>query len=346
MQQNRSDQKGFSIVELLLVAVVICTIGVLGFYVHSRITKVKVQHFSTVTSEVPGISQPPSIPVNHAYLGAFVNPEHLGLGESSDTPGSNVIQQLPAFNQQVGKHLAIIHFYTPFKKALPTSTLNAISANNSIPLISWGCANVASIASGQYDSTINAFADGLKSYNKPVFLRWYWEPNQLNKSGDTPAGSGCDGYNNGSGYITAWQHVYKLFQIDKVTNVAFVWCPGYSGGNFAAYYPGDSYVNWIGLDRYERTQSGQQLLSFSDMFSNYYQQWLSHNKPIMVAETAAMGNSDQPQYLSEIQNNAPQFPDMKAYVYFDATGPAGDWSLKGQGIQAFQTLDSAPYFLN
>ena len=228
---------------------------------------------------------------------------------------------------------------------MPTTTLTAIARNGSIPIIDWGCTDVASISSGAQDTTISNFADGLKAYGKPVFLRWYWEMNEMGPSGNTPAGSGCNGYNNGAGYIAAWQHIYRIFQNDGVRNVAFVWCPGYSGGNFETYYPGDTYVDWIGVDRYERTKNNGPLLSFKDMFSSYYSDWVSHGKPFMVAESAAMGSSNQSTYLESVGTDIPQLPQIKAFVYFDSTGPAGDWQLTGDGLTAFKSLADSQYFI-
>lgn len=349
--QFNANSYGFSVVELLIVMVIFVIIGLTGYFVFAHNKNNSQTNNSTATSSTNTTASstliPPTVPNNKVYLGAFVNPKHISSynkKNGSQAPGSNVIQQLPAFNQLVGKHLAILHFYMPFNSPVPTSTLNAIEANGSIPLISWGCTNLGSITSGKYDSYITSYADSLKSFGKPVFLRWYWEMNIMNKTGGQPAGANCGGYNNGSAYIAAWQHIYTLFHTAGATNVAFVWCPGFSGGSFASYYPGDAYVNWIGLDRYERTQNGQPLLDFSGMFASYYQEWASHNKPLMIAETAAMGNLDQSQYINDIQTQAVNYPNIKAFVWFDATGPAGDWELAGNGITAFQQLANDPYF--
>lgn len=341
---KKNSLLGFSLVEMLLVLTVLIVLVTIGLFIYHQPEKAVTSTSSSPSPPVISSLLPPTIPNNKAYLGAFINPEHLGLGESGSIPGSNVIQQLPAFNQLIGQHVAIVHFYAPMKTPLPTSTLNSIYANGSIPMISWGCADVSAISAGQYDNTINSYANGLKAVGKPVFLRWYWEMNQMNAAGKTPAGSNCNGYNNGPGYIAAWRHIYTLFHKDGATNVAFVWCPGYSGGNFSTYYPGDQYVDWIGLDRYERTTNGQKMLSYSDMYSSFYQEWIGHNKPYMIAETAAMGSSDQSQYISSIISQASSLPNIKAFVWFDSTGPAGDWSLQGNGVDGFKSLAQSTYF--
>jgi prepilin-type N-terminal cleavage/methylation domain-containing protein len=336
--------RGFSAIEVIVVAAIVSAIAYAGWYAYQK------NHKSTTASSSVqarySTSKPP-VPAKGMYLGAWVNPgQGTGIGGGSNTgaPGSNELSKLAAFNASIGKPVSILHVWSGFKTAVPTAELNAVSQNGSIPMINWGCTDVASISSGAQDATINAYAQGLKSYAKPVFLRWYWEFNQMSPAGKTPAGSGCNGYNNGPGFIAAWQHIYSLFHTDGVSNVAFVWCPGDSGGNFAAYYPGDGYVDWIGIDRYERTKGGKTALSFSDMFSSYYSEWAPHNKPIMIAETAAMGATDQSTYLGSMEAQAPQFSGIKAIAYFDSIGPAGDWSLTGSGLIAFKKLANDPYF--
>jgi hypothetical protein len=294
-------------------------------------------------------SSAPAIPATGAYLGAWVNPGSLTGGGTSCTgtnteAGCNEIEQLPQFNQSIGKSVSILHVYAGFKNALPVTTLDAIKANGSIPLIDWGCSDVGTIASGQDDATITAYAQALKTYGSPVFLRWFWEMN-LNDQ----ANSNCGAYNNGAGYIAAWQHIWSIFHRVGTSNVAFVWCPSIQNGSAAQYYPGDQYVDWISVDGYDRT--GQGTSGFSSIFGSYYGQWVSHGKPIMIAETAAFANpstnsAEQAAYLEGIANVLPgSFPDIKAVVYFDSVGPAGDWSLQGSGSTAFKALADSSYFI-
>lgn len=339
-----TEQKGFSVLELLLILITLAVIGLAAFWVNKN----RPAQSTPIHTTKASLNQP-AIPSNHAYLGAFVNPLHITINikkVSNAVPGSNVIQQLPAFRSLVGKPVGILHFYMPFNVPLPVSTLNTIEADHSIPLISWGCTDVAAIANGKYDTYISDYANSLKSFGKPVFLRWYWEMNQINKGGGQPAGADCGGYNNGPAFVAAWKHIYTIFHNVGASNVAFVWCPGYSGGNFSTYYPGDNYVDWIGLDRYERTSKGQPFLDFNAMFGNYAQEWASSRKPIMIAETGAMGGGEQSEYFNDVLNQAPQIPQIKAFVYFDSTGPAGDWELESAGIPAFQKLAQSPYFTN
>jgi hypothetical protein len=273
----------------------------------------------------------PAIPSSGAYLGAWVDPEGLpSLG------GASEIQQLPRFNDQIGKKLAILHLYLQFTDSFPTTTLAAIEQNGSIPLVDWACVNVTQIAQGAYDAQITSYAQSFLSFGQPVFLRWYWEMN-LNTTAHQP----CRGFNRGAAYIAAWQHIWNIFQQVGATNVAFVWSPN-AGGDGAPYYPGDAYVDWIAGDNYDRDHSGAS--SFKESFNAFYNQWVGR-KPLMVAETGATA-IDQYLYIQSIGKVVPRtYPQFKAVMYFDAPGMApSNWSFDGNGIAAFKALADMPYF--
>jgi hypothetical protein len=292
---------------------------------------------SAPTTTVPPAAalSPPPIPTNSVYLGAWVNPNQLKNGAEA---GSQEVAQLPAFTSTIGgEHPAILHVYTPFMAPLPIATLDSIVASGATPMIDWSCANVQSIVSGAQDSVIQSYAESLKSFAKPVFLRWYWEFNQNTQSAQ------CGALADPAEFVAAWQHIWTIFHQVGASNVAFVWCPGLSGGNFAAFYPGDQYVDWIGIDAYDRSFNGRTAGDFAGIFGAFYDEWAGHGKPMVVAETGAIA-SQQTAYLQSIESQAPTMPLIKAIIYFDAVGPAADWSLQGAGATTFQSLLSSPYF--
>lgn len=278
--------------------------------------------------------RPPPVPASGAYLGAWVNPAHTRA--STGDVAQVEMSQLRTVSSALGRPLGILHAYASWSAPAPISALTAISDTGAVPLLDWGCHSTASINSGQEDSTITAYADALKAYAKPVFLRWFWEMNLTNIAKNRA----CLGSGGAAGFVTAWQHIHRLFQQAGATNVAFVWCPGNGNVNrIAAYYPGDNSVDWIGVDAY--AYRGQ---DFSTLFARFYDRFASHGKPIMVAETGALG-ADQPAYLASILASAPSdFPQIKALVYFDAPGPRGNWSFTTSGLAEFAQLARNSYF--
>jgi len=162
-------------------------------------------------------------------------------------------------------------------------------------------------------------------------------------------------------FIGAWQHIWRLFQSAGAGNVLFLWNPGHYTADGDAddphgFYPGNNYVDWIGIDTYQRsptaTFAGDFGLFYTDFSKSQY-----GNKPLMVGENGSQNfvqNNTELQWtylqglLSDLQAN--HYPQLKAYCYFDAAGSAGSWVLddnSGQGnggLAAFATLAASAAF--
>ena len=273
--------------------------------------------------------------------------------------GSQEITQLPAFTSLIGARVQILHVYAEFASPLPTATLDSIESYGATPMLDWSCSNVGDITSGKDDALITTYAQGLRSFSKPIFLRWYWEMNLNDR-----AHKNCGGSSDPAQYIAAWRHIWTLFQTQHVTNVAFVWCPSglASTTPASAYYPGDSYVDWIGIDHYDvHGGATTGTTAVTALFGDFYKAWSGHGKPLMIGETGAQPG-DQAEFLNGLRTTMPSmYPDFKALVYFDSPGQVGKptkatratqagktvkgpYNLTGDGVSAFRELANDPYF--
>jgi hypothetical protein len=281
---------------------------------------------------------PPAVPTKSAYLGAFVAPH---VGETVAQADVRLeLAQIGNFDGAIGRPLGLVHVYQPWATPVKVATLAALSSTGATPVIDWTCTSDASIIAGTQDSLITSYAESLKSYGRPVFLRWFWEMNLV----ALPRDSGCLGSLGSAGYVKAWQHIWTIFQTVGATNVAFVWCPSILAQSIAAeFYPGDAYVDWIGWDGYDRTQSPTMLQT---QFLPFYDQWVTHGKPMMIGETGA--TIDQATYLAQLTAVLPvTFPQVHAILYYDSKSDS-DWTLvntPGQpGFTQFVTMGQTPYF--
>ena len=187
------------------------------------------------------------------------------------------------------------------------------------------------------DPYLTALAKTIKAFGKPVFVRWYWEMNHRSHASKL-----CNAYGNGPGFISAWRHIWRVFQNVGADNISLVWCPGAAGELGAPYYPGDAYVDWIGGDAFLRDTPRKP--DFRTLFDAWYAEWSGHGKPMMIGATGAQA-ADQVKYLTDIQTLLPvKFPKIKALNYFDAWGNNGDFTLTAAGLAAFKTLANTPYF--
>ena len=179
----------------------------------------------------------------------------------------------------------------------------------------WSC---KAIASGRHDAYINRYAADVKRWGKPVMLRLAHEMN----GNWYPYGTAMDSpghRHNGNApqdYISMWRHVWRIFQEAGATNVHWVWSPNIlflnanntlaqQQADYAALYPGDQYVDWIGLDGYCDGVKGQ-WKSFADLFDASYRTITAvSSKPLMIAELAVLKLERQGERVKPIGSPEP-----------------------------------------
>jgi beta-mannanase len=161
----------------------------------------------------------------------------------------------------------------------------------------WSC---ASIASGARDGYIRQYARAVRSAQVPVMVRLAHEMN-----GDWyPWGTAHTSYfarhngNSPQNYVAMWRRVVSLFRAEGATNARWVWAPNIhylnkynsiqsQNSDLFALYPGDSYVDWIGLSVYN-DGARRSWNSFTTLFDGAYQAVTRiSGKPLMIAEMGA-----------------------------------------------------------
>jgi hypothetical protein len=287
--------------------------------------------FGVIALAVPsaasaGAASKPLVPAQGAYLGAFVS--------ATTQRGPTTVAGL---GRAIGRPLGFAHQFLGWKMTVPVAAMQQEEAQGTIPLVDWHCGGTdRAVAAGKYDSVIVNVATALKSVGSPVFLRWFWEMNLTGSRTHAACNPGAP-----SRYVAAWQHIWTIFQSVGATNVAFVWCPGRTDVTLAPqYYPGNQYVDWIGVDGYADNPSA----TFAKIFSPFYQLFVADGKPMMVAETAAPYGV-QATYLKAAAAELPtEFPAIKAIGYFDHNARYGSWAFGQDGLSAFKAMAQSAYF--
>ncbi|HZT11788.1 MAG TPA: glycosyl hydrolase [Candidatus Baltobacteraceae bacterium] len=312
-----------------------------------------------------GATNPVPPPQNGVYLGAFVNPEGLHRAPASafKTLMNDFESQLAAASGHPRVMALHLHFYS-WNNVGEIGTDPSIAddfAKGRVPIIGWTCGDsLRSISAGGDDTTLVQAARAFASLKKPVMMRWFHEFN-FNLQGGHVNGQAenCFDYDpsrrpdenaatQGQEFIAAWRHVHDVFVREGATNVAWVWNPG--GGtilrraNVMQFFPGSQYVDWLGVDFYDRKGTG-----FAANAQPFYD--LAHASqpqlPIVVVENGEQAASGlQPQYFSDMAASLPtRFPQIKAVVYFDNPGnKPNNWSLTPEGLQAFARMAAQPFF--
>ena len=246
-----------------------------------------------------------------------------------------------------------VHWQNPF----PAAEANIVSSNGSIPLITWEpwitnpLGTLEAIAAGSYESYVKDFLLAAKAWGKPFFLRFAHEMN----GNWYPWDGWHNGESNGpDAYKRAWIYLFNLKQELAADNVNLVWCPNNNSfpavawNNIYAYYPGDHYVDWVGMDGYNWGYSDWQ--TFNDVFGTIYNQLtLFTAKPLMIGEFAS-GSSEAhsksawiTDAFAKIEN---QYPRIKLFCWFNINKER-DWRVDSSpdAAAAFNNSLQKGYFI-
>ena len=283
-----------------------------------------------------------------------------GLAAGADAGGSNVLVPaqgvllgefygdgtIAATEQRIGRKPAIHLTYYGWDEDWTTDSVpKADFAAGRIPLVNLEPDNIDfnDIVSGSLDSTINARATGSKNLAHPFLLDFAAEMN-----GDE-AWSG----NDPTLYVAAYRHIHDLFVAAGATNVIWAWCPNVTdtnGGNATtmAYYPGDTYVDWTGVDGYNwgTSQPGFGWQTFQDVFKDIYPLLAAKGKPILIGEMASdeVGGSKAQWIADMIPTLRNDFPLIKGFVWFDIKKER-DWEIDSSAasLAAYATMAKDPF---
>lgn len=192
------------------------------------------------------------------------------------------------------------------------------------------------IAAGQYDREIDKLAHFVRMVDSPVFLRIGYEFDGVwNK-----------GYENSAAYVAAWRHIVDRIRskLTDVTeqNVAFVWqgsaspaddaIEGAFESDIGRWYPGDDYVDWVGLSWFLLIdESGQHPSIAKDQMATQRQladQILdfsrARGKPVFLAESAPQGYDLKQQFNANI-NTMIDGPPAQNEIAIDADAIWQQW---------------------
>lgn len=188
------------------------------------------------------------------------------------------MEQVRAMEAWQGKRNAVVNLFTDWCNRTKTidnlfnQQLPNVWANGNVPVVTWEpylCSPSATpndvtvrAARGDYDAFLNAWADRLKAFvsgpdgslgtadDRRVYIRLAHEMN-----GNWYPWSPVVGGNSAASYQLMWQHVRQIFWAKGLGSsaVQWIWAVNHEDADAAhaeSYYPGDAYVDWIGIDGY------------------------------------------------------------------------------------------------
>lgn len=172
---------------------------------------------------------------------------------------------------------------------------------------------IQGLTSGEYDQYMSSICAVLNLFESPVTVRWAQEM-------EDESGQFIWANWEPETYINAYRRMVDVCRANA-PELNYMWSPlGYE--NLADYYPGDDYVDLVGvsvfgLQAWERDILGKEQ-SFKDILGPRYERVEGFGKPVVVAELGYVGDQAYvDKWNSEIRQKYAEFPNLVAVSYFN-----------------------------
>ena len=304
-------------------------------------------------------------PSKGAYLGIF------------HPPAPFKVSAVSTYTKLARKAPSIVMWFQSWsgsQKAFDKVKAVSLWERNIVPLISWepwapgtsprnlahpaiaSAWRLKKITAGKYDGYITSYARAVKAAGGPVMIspfhemngRWY------------PWGGTVNG-NKPADLIRAWRHVHHIFHKVGASNVTWVWSlnnqsiPTTWRNRWAAYYPGDAYVDWVGMSGYNwgRASSFSRWHSFEHIDHAVLSYLKSKHKPVIITEIASVEQGgNKASWLSAMfRRIRAGHPEVKAVIYYDAKqhqgGHTQDWRINStkKSLAAYRAAIGSSYWV-
>ncbi len=157
------------------------------------------------------------------------------------------------------------------------------------------------IIDGVYDTDLTQWALDAANTNIPLLVEFGTEVNgnwfpwngQYNGAGETTGYGDSTLPDGAERFRDAYRHVIDISNANGANNITWFFhidaygSPAASWNDIANYYPGDNYIDWLGVSVYGPQESNEDYQEFSEIMDDVYPS-LSNlsNKPIAILEFA------------------------------------------------------------
>jgi mannan endo-1,4-beta-mannosidase len=251
------------------------------------------------------------------YLGLFAPP----------APASYA--GITAFTAATGVRPGVVVYYSGWREPFRAGFAAQVTRHHAVPLVQINPTgvSVAAIASGRYDGYLRSYARSVRHFGGRVILSFGHEMN-----GDWYSW----GYHHVSPtvFVAAWRRIVTVFRKQGASNVTWLWTVNVTGqrrgiASPVRWWPGRSYVTWVGIDGYYLKPSWK----FAPLFGPTIKAIRSLTlDPILISETAATPAAGKAAKIANL------FAGVRAYgllgfIWFDVDKNQ-DWRLQGSATIA------------
>ena len=178
------------------------------------------------------------------------------------------------------------------------------------------------ILEGKYDEYLDNLAQSFNEYDYPVLFRLN---NEMN--GEWVLYSSHKVGKDTDLFIDSWKYIYNKFEEHDVDNLIWVWNPNersfpdFSYNNYLCYYPGDKYVDIVGLTSYNTGNyyRGEEWRSFSEAYDHFYYDYIERfTHPTMITEfSCASAGGNKTLWHEDMLNIIDKYDRIKLAVLWN-----------------------------
>jgi mannan endo-1,4-beta-mannosidase len=187
--------------------------------------------------------------------------------------------------------------------------------------------SVAAIAAGDSNDYITKFATAVRALNLPVAISFGHEMNgnwyPWGTTGATPAQ-----------FVKAWRLIHGLFTGVGATNVIWVWNPNdifpVPQIPLQPYWPGNAYVNWVGITGYFSSDGPQSFATLFDPTMQEVRQFTS--EPFIIAETSVQTGTGEVSSVNSLVRGVRRHRDVLGLIWFNYDKAGVDWQVQSRPV--------------
>lgn len=276
---------------------------------------------------------------------------------AEDIYGKGIEETVPRIEEEIGYHFPVVLSYFHFNEEFPVEfmqenyeqgrivelTFQLTESNNENLM---GYTPNIDLYRGLKDDKIREIARAAKEFGHPFLFRIN---NEMNS--DWTSYSGVVNMSDPELFKANWRRIYRIFQEEGVDNCIWIFNPNDRNAppcrwnDGLAYYPGNEYVQLLGVTGYNNgtyyTEWGEQWREFEQIYDHVQWQYepFFSDFPWIITEFASSSvGGDKVKWIENMFEHLDKYPNIKIAVWFSYADYDGD--------PAFGAPVARPYWLD
>jgi hypothetical protein len=275
---------------------------------------------------------------------------------TDDIYNTGISETVPALEEELDYTFPVVLSYVHSIHSFPTEFMEENWENGRIVELTYqltennnsdicGYSPLLELYRGGDDSSIRAFAQAAKDFGHPFLFRL---DNEMNS--DWTSYGGVNNMADPEVFIAVWRQIYEIFQEEGVDNCIWVFnpndrnCPPSRWNDGANYYPGNDYVQMLGVTGYNNgtyyAQWAEEWREFDTIYDSIQSLYtpIFENFPWIITEFSSSSvGGDKAAWIDNMFENMQNYPNIKIAVWFSSA----DYDSEGNVARPYW-LDETP----